>query len=182
VSDAELDLIAGAGATVIHCPTSNMYLASGAAPVRKMLDRRISIALGTDGSGSNNSQDLLECAKIAALLAKHATGDAQAALPEEIVRMLIGPASPGLRASAPADITIVNLDNARCQPVHSAASALVYNASGADVHTVIVAGEILLDAGRVTMLDEAALLEACRRAAADLMRRAGVAGSVGVNR
>jgi 5-methylthioadenosine/S-adenosylhomocysteine deaminase len=182
VSDAELDLIAGAGATVIHCPTSNMYLASGAAPVRKMLDRRIPIALGTDGSGSNNSQDLLECAKIAALLAKHATGDAQAALPEEIVRMLIGPAAPGLQPGAPADITLVNLDNARCQPVHSAASALVYNASGADVHTVIVAGEILLDAGRVTMLDEAALLEACRRAAADLLRRAGVAGSVSTDR
>ena len=70
VTDAELDLIAESGATVVHCPTSNMYLASGAAPVRKMLDRGISVALGTDGSGSNNSQDLLECAKIGALLAK----------------------------------------------------------------------------------------------------------------
>lgn len=182
VSDAELDLIAGAGATVVHCPTSNMYLASGAAPVRKMLDQRIPIVLGTDGSGSNNSQDLLECAKIAALLAKHATGDAQAALPEDIIRMMIGPATPGLRPGAPADITIINLAHARCQPVHSVASALVYNASGADVHTVIVGGEILLDAGRMTRLDEAALLEACRRAAHDLMQRAGLAGSAGVNR
>jgi cytosine/adenosine deaminase-related metal-dependent hydrolase len=70
----------------------------------------------------------------------------------------------------------VNLDNARCQPVvSSAASALVYNASGADVHTVIVGGEILLDADRVTMLDEGELLEASRRAADDLMRRAGIA-------
>lgn len=196
VTDSELDLIAESGATVVHCPTSNMYLASGAAPVRKMLDRGIPVVLGTDGSGSNNSQDLLECAKIAALLAKHATGDAQALLPRDVLRMLTtdgarlwgdgtgnthyatrntptGQLTPGTAA----DIAIVNLDNVRCQPVHSASSALIYNASGADVHTVIVGGEILLDAGRVTMLDEAALLETCRCTAADLMRRAGVADS-----
>ncbi len=182
VTDAELDLISWSGATVIHCPTSNMYLASGAAPVRKMLDRGIPVRLGTDGSGSNNSQDLLECAKVAALLAKHATGDAQALLPADVVRMLtLGGGGAGerrcgvLAVGALADITIVDLNNARCQPVHSAVSALVYNASGADVHTVIVGGEILLDAGRMTMLDEAELLEASRRAAADLMRRAGIA-------
>jgi 5-methylthioadenosine/S-adenosylhomocysteine deaminase len=212
VTEAELDLIAQSGATVVYCPTSNMYLASGAAPVRKMLDRGISVALGADGSGSNNSQDLLECAKIGALLAKHATGDAQALLPVDIIRMLTvdgarlwagewesgragerekgrrgegekaSPAHPLARAplyghlapGAPADITIVDLNNARCQPVHSAASALVYNASGADVHTVIVGGEILLEAGRVVALDEAGLFEACRVAADELMRRAGI--------
>ena len=65
-----------------------MYLASGAAPVRKMLDRGIPVALGTDGSGSNNSQDLLECAKIGALLAKHAGRDAQALVPADVMRML----------------------------------------------------------------------------------------------
>jgi 5-methylthioadenosine/S-adenosylhomocysteine deaminase len=200
VTEAELDLVAGSGATVVHCPTSNMYLASGAAPVRKMLDRGIPVALGTDGSGSNNSQDLLECAKIGALLAKHATGDAQAMLPADIIRMLtvdgarlwggewkngttgewektsLTPPLPhSLRPGAPADIAIVNLNNARCQPVHSAASALVYSASGADVHSVIVGGEILLDAGRVVRLDEAGLSESCRVAADDLMRRTGIA-------
>ncbi len=197
VTDAELDLISWSGATVVHCPTANMYLASGAAPVRKMLARGIPVALGTDGSGSNNSQDLLECAKIAALLAKHATGDAQALLPADVVRMLVGRGDAGtqgrggagtrrrgdaetrgrgeLVAGAPADITIIDLNNPRCQPVHSAASALVYNAVGPDVHTVIVGGEILLDAGRVTMLDEDALLAQCREAAAALMKRAGIA-------
>jgi 5-methylthioadenosine/S-adenosylhomocysteine deaminase len=162
-----------------------MYLASGAAPVRKMLDRGIPVALGADGSGSNNSQDLLECAKIAALLAKHATGDAQALLPAEVVAMMMsrqdgwagGPLRDGgtLKPGAPANITIVDLNNARCQPVvSSVASALVYSANGGDVHTVIVDGEILLDAGRVTMLDEAELLETCRVAAGRLMARAGI--------
>lgn len=173
VSDAELDLIAAAGATVVHCPTSNMYLASGAAPVRRMLDRGIRVTLGTDGSGSNNSQDLLECAKIAALLAKHATGDAQALLPAEVAPMLIGPAR-WLQVGAPADISIIDLRNTRCEPVHSVASALVYNACGADAHSVLVGGQLLLDAGRLTTVDEAALLDACREAAAKLMERAGI--------
>lgn len=179
VSDAELDLIAAAEATVVHCPTSNMYLASGAAPVRKMLDRSIRVTLGTDGSGSNNSQDLLECAKVAALLAKHATGDAQALLPADVVRMICGANGPALRVGAAADVTIINTANARCEPVHSMASALVYNASGADAHIVIVGGQIVLDAGRVTTVDEVALLDECRKAAAKLMKRAGIRGNKG---
>jgi 5-methylthioadenosine/S-adenosylhomocysteine deaminase len=190
VTDAEIDLIAQAGATVVYCPTSNLYLASGAAPVRKMLDRGIDVAIGADGSASNTSQDLLECAKVGALLAKHASSDAQALVAADAIRMMtIGGArlwSGGAAArerrsglgrlapDAPADVVLVNLNNARCQPVHSAASALVYNASGPDVHTVIVGGDILLDAGRVTVLDEAALLEACRRAAGQMMKRAGI--------
>ena len=68
----------------------------------------------------------------------------------------------------------MDLGNARCEPVHSVASALVYNASGADAHTVIVDGRLLLDAGRVTAVDEAALIEECRGAAARLMERAGI--------
>ena len=188
VTDAEIDLIAQAGATVVYCPTSNLYLASGAAPVRKMLDRGINIAIGADGSASNTSQDLLECAKVGALLAKHASGDAQALVAADAIRMMtiagarlwggeaeerrsgLGRLLPG----APADVVLVDLNNARCQPVHSVASALVYNASGPDVHTVIAGGEILLDAGRVTVLDEAALLEECRRAAGLMMKRAGI--------
>jgi 5-methylthioadenosine/S-adenosylhomocysteine deaminase len=77
-------------------------------------------------------------------------------------------------AGARADLTIVDLNNARSMPVHRPESALVYNASGADVHTVLVDGCVLLDAGRVTVLDEAALLEECRQAAQDLLRRADI--------
>jgi 5-methylthioadenosine/S-adenosylhomocysteine deaminase len=185
VDDAEIELIAQAGATVVHCPTSNLYLASGAAPVRKMLDRGIAVALGTDGSASNTSQDLLECAKIGALLAKHVAVDAHAMVAADVIRMMTtdgarlwgGPNEPqrrGLTPGAPADITLIDLNTVRCQPVHRAAAAVAYNASGPDVHSVIVGGEVLLDAGRVTMLDERTLLEACRDAAARLMRRAAI--------
>jgi 5-methylthioadenosine/S-adenosylhomocysteine deaminase len=69
---------------------------------------------------------------------------------------------------------LVNLDNARCMPVHKPESALVYNANGPDVDSVIVDGRVLLDAGHVTVLDEAALLEECREAARRLLARADV--------
>lgn len=184
VNDTELDLIAAGGAVVVHCPVSNMYLASGAAPVREMLKRDIPVALGTDGPASHNSQDLLETMKIAALLAKVATGDATALLPMDVLRMvtltgaqLLGRADLGqLKPGFKADITLVNLDTARAMPVHHPESALVYNAAGPDVHTVIVDGQILLDAGRVVMLDETALLAECRAAATQLLARAGVTG------
>lgn len=182
LEERELDLIAASGATVIHCPVSNMYLASGIAPVRKMLERGIPVALGTDGSASHNSQDLLETLKIAVLLAKVSTGDATALLPADALRMvtvagasLLGQAYTGqLGPGAKADITLVNLNTVRSMPVYRPDSALVYNASGPDVHTVMVDGRLLLDAGRVTMLDEAALLEECRQAARHLLKRAGL--------
>jgi 5-methylthioadenosine/S-adenosylhomocysteine deaminase len=182
VNDAELDQIAASGAVVVHCPVSNMYLASGIAPIRQMLDRSIPVALGSDGPASNNSQDLLEVLKTTVLLSKVSSGDATALLPLDALRMLttagarllqrtdLGSLTPGSKA----DLTIVDLNNTRAMPVHRADSALVYNASGPDVHTVIVDGQILLDNGRITVIDEESLLTECRLAAADLLQRAGV--------
>ncbi|MGD8793662.1 MAG: amidohydrolase [Anaerolineae bacterium] len=182
LDEGELDLVAASGAVVVHCPVSNMYLASGVPAVCQMLARGIPVALGTDGPGSQNSQDMLESLKVAALLAKVSTCDANAVLPLDLLRMAtvdgarllgrddIGRIVPGARA----DLALVDLNNARSMPVHRPESALVYNASGGDVHTVLVEGRILLDAGQVTVLDEGALLEKCRRAAQDLLRRAGV--------
>lgn len=182
VNDREIELIAASGASVIHCPVSNMYLASGAAPVSQMLARGISVTIGTDGSASHNSQDMLETLKAAALLARVSTGQATALPPGEALRMattagaqLMGRADLGrLAPGAKADITLVNLNNARCMPVHRPDSALVFNAGGADVHTVMVDGRILLEAGQVTGLDEYDLLDRCRRAARALLNRAGV--------
>lgn len=182
VDDGELDLIAGSQASVVHCPVSNMYLASGVAPLRQMLERGIPVALGTDGPASHNSQDLLETLKVAVLLAKVYSGDARVLSSMAALHMItvagarllgrqdLGRILPGARA----DITLVDLNNVRCMPVHHPESALVYNADGPDVHTVIVDGRVLLDAGRVTMLDEAALLAECRQRASRLLERAKV--------
>jgi 5-methylthioadenosine/S-adenosylhomocysteine deaminase len=182
VTETEIDLIAASGATVVHCPVSNMFLASGMAPITTMLARGIPVALGTDGPASHNSQDILETMKVAALLAKIESSNPTAVLPSDILTMVtgtgarvlgrtdLGSIKPGMKA----DLTLVNLNTVRAMPVHSPASALVYNAAGPDVHTVMVDGQILLDAGRVTVLDEEVLLDESRVAARRLMKRTGL--------
>ncbi len=181
LSPHEVDLIAASGSVVVHCPTSNMYLASGIAPVPALVRRGVPVALGTDGSASHNSQDLLETMKMAILLAKVGSGDPMALVPMEVLVMAtragslimnngaVGRLAPGSKA----DVTLVDLNKPHVMPVFRADSALVYNCNGPDVHTVIVDGRVLLDAGRVTMLDEEELLEACRQAATRLWKAAG---------
>lgn len=182
VDDTELEYIAHSKSIVVHCPVSNMYLASGIAPVRKMLDRQIVVTLGTDGSASNNSQDMLTTIKVAALLARIGTGSAAALMPDDVLRMatvngahLFSRHDLGyLAVGNKADIIIVDLNTTRSTPVYSLTSALVHTASGPDVHTVIVDGRVLLDAGRVTMVDETTLLTECREAASRLIERVGM--------
>ena len=189
LEEKEIEAIASEGATVVHCPTSNMYLASGIAPVPEMLAREIPVALGTDGSASNNTQDILETVKTAALLARTGSGRATALTPLEALRMVttagarfLGRQDLGqITAGFAADLTLVNLNTLRAAPVHNAAGALVFNASGPDVDTVIVDGRLLLDGGRLTMLNEDDLMEQCRQAAGRLLARAGVKGERGVS-
>lgn len=183
LEDDEMDLIADAGATIVHCPVSNMYLASGAPRVIEWRKRNIPIALASDGPGSNNSQDMLEVLKFTACLQKVETLDATALLPENVLEMAYrgGASALGLRdeigrlaPGALADIVIVNLGRAHIAPVYSPQSALVYNANGNDVDTVIVGGDILVRAGRATRVNEASLIADCQRAAEAMWSRAGI--------
>lgn len=183
LDDEEQDLIARAGSTIVHCPVSNMYLASGVPQVIAWRKRGIPIALATDGPGSNNSQDILEVLKTTACLQKVDQLDATALLPRDVLEMglwggaramgldgEIGRLAPGMLA----DIILVDLRRLHISPVHSAASALVYNANGNDVDTTIVGGQVLLRGGRLTMLDEAGLIADCQRAADKMCARAGI--------
>ncbi|MFN8453648.1 MAG: amidohydrolase [Anaerolineae bacterium] len=154
VSEAEIELMAQSGSVVVHCPVSNMYLASGIAPVRSMLEAGLTVALGTDGPASHNSQDLLETMKVAALLLGVSTAEDGVAAARcaahghagrsAVLRFAdLGQITPGYKV----DLTLVDLNTVRSMPVHHPESAVVYNASGADVHTVMVDGQILLEAG-----------------------------------
>jgi 5-methylthioadenosine/S-adenosylhomocysteine deaminase len=181
LSAEEVDLIAERGAQVIHCPTSNMYLASGTAKVPEMLRRGIPVALGTDGPGSNNSQDMLELLKITALLAKIDTMNATALLPADVLRMatVAGARATGqgggtLEVGAPARIIVVDIDTPRGAPVHSPASALVYSATGPDVDAVIIGTQFMVRGKQVQGIDVPALLAECREAARRLVARAGL--------
>lgn len=179
----EQDRVAGRGSLIVHCPVSNMYLASGIAPVGEWRRRGIPVALATDGPGSNNSQDMLEVLKTTACLQKVGSLDAQALLPADVLEMALHGGARAMRLDgqigrlapgALADIILVNLARPHIAPVHSAASALVYNANGNDVDTVIVGGQILVRGGKLTQLDEARLVAECQTAAEGIIARAGI--------
>lgn len=183
LDDDELDLIATRGAVVVHCPVSNMYLASGVARILDMRARGITIALASDGPGSNNRQDMFEVLKATALLQKVHGLDPVAVQPEEALTMACrgGARAFGLtdevgaiEAGRKADLLVVDLRSVFTAPVHRVASALVFNAMPAHLSHVLVDGRILLDEGRLTMLDERALVAAAQEAARDLLARADV--------
>ncbi|MCS6907765.1 MAG: amidohydrolase [Anaerolineales bacterium] len=182
VSEEEMDLIASSGATIVHNPISNMYLASGIPKVVEWRKRNIPVALATDGPGSNNSQDLLEVLKFTACLQKVATLDATVLSPEQVVEMVYQGGARAMRLSdkigrlapgAYADLVLVNLQRPHISPVHSPVSALVYNANGNDVDTVIVGGKIVVRQGRLLTVNEERLIADCQRAAERMAERAG---------
>jgi 5-methylthioadenosine/S-adenosylhomocysteine deaminase len=183
LEDFELDLVEKHNALVVHCPVSNMYLASGVARVPEMLERGITVALATDGPGSNNNQDMMEVLKTTALLHKVNTLNAMILLPEDVLDMACRGGSVAfgmpdqigsLEKGKKADVVLVDLDTPMAMPVHKAASALVYNASNRDVDTVIVDGKILMKDKVILFTDEKAMLARARKVCGELFERAGV--------
>jgi 5-methylthioadenosine/S-adenosylhomocysteine deaminase len=183
LEDYEIDLIAKHHALVVHCPVSNMYLASGVARIPDMLEKGIVVALGTDGPGSNNNQDMLELLKVTALLHKVNSLDATILLPEDVLWMACrgGAAAFGmpeaigsLEVGKKADVVLVDLDTPMAMPVHRIPSALVYSAGTRDVDTVIVNGQILMRNKEILFLDEKSLLDQARQACRQLFERAGM--------
>jgi 5-methylthioadenosine/S-adenosylhomocysteine deaminase len=184
LNDEELEMIARHGAIVVHCPVANMYLASGVARIPEMLNMGITVALATDGPGSNNSQDMMELLKTTALLHKVNTLNAMILLPEDILRMACrgGAESFGLpdqigalTVGRKADVVLVDLNTPFAMPVHKVPSALVYNINAKEVDTVIVNGDFLMRDKKILFVDEEALLHEARKACTDLFNRAGVA-------
>lgn len=178
LDENEINLAVDAGATMVHCPVANMYLASGAAPVRRWLDRGLNVALATDGPGSNNSQDMMEVLKFTACLQKVTALDAMVLYPRDVLTMAVrggaralgrddlGVLAPGMKA----DIITVNLRAPHVGPVHRVDSALVYNANGNDVVNVLVDGRLVVRDHRSTMLDEDEIMEQAQ-ARIDVLRQ-----------
>jgi len=169
--DGELDQLAEAGVHVLHCPESNLKLASGFCPVVRLLNAGVNVALGTDGAASNNDLDMLGEMRTAALLAKGMTQDAAALPAHQALRMatLHGARALGLEseigsitAGKAADLAAVRLDGIETQPVYHPVSQLVYAASRNDVTDVWVNGRHLLSERTLTTLDPAAVLARAR--------------------
>ncbi|MEM9130933.1 MAG: amidohydrolase [Actinomycetota bacterium] len=182
LDDEELDLIARRDAVVVHCPVSNMYLASGVARILDMRARGIRVALASDGPGSNNRQDMFEVLKATVLLQKVHHLDAMALQPEDAITLACrgGSAATGidgigmLAPGSLADVLVVALDSVFTAPVHRVPSALVFCASPADVRHVLVDGRLVIDDGAVVGVDEKALMAEASAAAGKVFARAGV--------
>ena len=168
---AEIALLARLGCSVAHCPSSNLKLASGIAPVSGMLSSGINIGIGTDGAASNNRLDVLGEMRFAALLAKATSENAEALPAHAALRMAtlnaaqalglerkIGSIEPGKSA----DLCAVNLDSIELSPCYDPASHLVYAAGREDVSDVWVAGRQLVGSGRILHMDEGAIMRKAR--------------------
>ena len=162
VDDDEIALLGESGVGVVHCPESNMKLASGVAPVPKMLAARLRLGLGTDGAASNNDLDMIGEMGSAARLHKVAGPDPTAAPARAVLRMAtIGGAEAlhmeerigSLEAGKRADVIVVDLSGPNALPLFDPASHLVYSAHSDAVQTVVVEGKVLMERRRVKTID-----------------------------
>ncbi len=168
LEESEIALLAENNCTVAHCPTSNMKLASGAAPIARLSARGVRVGLGTDGAASNNRLDLLQEMRQAGLLAKVVTGDATVLDAHELLRMstLNGAAALGLedrigsiRPGKAADLCAVRLDAIETQPCFNPVSHLVYAADRGQVSHVWVNGVLKCENGHLLGQDVRQLLD-----------------------
>ena len=178
LSQADLELLRQKNVSVAHCPESNLKLASGAAPVAAMLQAGINVGLGTDGASSNNNLDLLEEMRTAALLQKLVTQDPTAVPAYTALRMATtgGARVLGLeneigvlKAGKKADLILLNSQAPHLYPQHNHYANLVYAAHSADVDTVLVNGEILMENRNVLTIDETEVLAQVKACAQRLM-------------
>ena len=167
LEDAEIVRLAAAGASVVHCPESNLKLASGFCPVARLLAAGVNVCLGTDGAASNNDLDMLGEMRTAALLAKGVAGRADAVTAEQVLAMAtlngaralglgedIGSIEPGKWA----DLCCVDLARPATWPVYDPVAQLVYATGRDQVTDVWVAGRRQVAEGRLTRLDDAAIV------------------------
>ena len=168
LEESEIERIAECGAHVVHCPESNLKLASGFCPVAKLLAAGVDVALGTDGAASNNDLDMIQEMRTASLVAKAVARDATAVPAHRAISMAtiagaralgrddeIGSLVPGKAA----DMIAVDLGAVETQPVYDAASQIAFSASRRQVSDVWVAGRVLLRNGALLTVDEDRLLE-----------------------
>jgi 5-methylthioadenosine/S-adenosylhomocysteine deaminase len=178
MDEGDLDLLQERGAIPIHSPKSNMKLGSGIAPVTEMLRRGMPVALGTDGSASNDLQDMFEEMRFAALLHKVAAQDPSVISAVDVFRMATengaraccidaGTLDPGRLA----DLAIVNLRKPHLLPVHDIVNSLVYCVRAQDVETTIINGRIVMRNRRLLTMEEEQVLTLAEEWGTDLRKR-----------
>jgi 5-methylthioadenosine/S-adenosylhomocysteine deaminase len=171
LEEAEIGVLAERGCSVVHCPQSNLKLASGFAPVEKLRNAGVNVALGTDSTASNNDLDLLEEMQTATLLAKGVSGNAATVSAAEALEMatLAGARALGLDGEIgsllpgkAADFVALDLSAANTQPVYDPASQVAYSCKSSQITDVWVRGKALMAAGALGWDDEDRILAQAR--------------------
>jgi len=179
----EIARLAETGTSISHNPSSNTKLASGFAPIPEMLAAGVNVALGCDGGPSNNSYDMIREMKLAAVIHKARALDPLVVPAETVLEMatINGARALGLEdeigsleAGKKADFVVLDMDRAGLVPSPNPVSTLVYAATGGDVDTVVVDGQVVVKSGRLLTLDEETVVAEARQRAAEVYERAGV--------
>ncbi len=181
----EIEMLAKTGTHAVHCPTSNMKVPGGVAPVPELIDAGVNVGLGTDGLKENNNFDMLEEMKFAALLHKVNKLDATTMPANQVLEMatINGAKALGLEEEIgsigegkKADIITVDLHKLHLTPVlfgefFNAVSHLVYAANGADVNDVIIDGKIVMEDRKLKNVNEDKIIEEATRKTQALLER-----------
>ena len=171
LSAEDITTVADTGTHVIHCPSSNLKLASGLCPVPRLLENGVNVAIGTDGAASNNMLDMFSEARLTALAAKISSGKATALPAHEALRMatIYGARALGLddhigslEVGKAADLIAIDLERLECGPVYDPHSTLIYTATGSAVSDVWVSGKRLVKQRTLQTLDSKNLGERMR--------------------
>ena len=182
LSNDEIRVLKRTGTHVVHCPSSNLKLGSGIAPVTKLLEEGVSVSLGADGAPCNNRLDMFTEMRTAALLQKALHGPEVLAA-NQVLRMatIDGARALGLEAEVGslevgkrADVAVVRLGQVHTSPASDAVSSLVYAATASDVKDVIIDGREVMRDRKLLTLDEAEVIAEANGQAELLMARAGL--------
>ncbi|MCK5661903.1 MAG: TRZ/ATZ family hydrolase [Thiotrichaceae bacterium] len=168
LQDEEIDLLKQYGVNIVHCPESNMKLASGFCPVSQLKSKKVNVALGTDGAASNNDLDMLGEMRTAAFIAKGINQDASTLPAYDILKMatINGAKALGLEAitgslsiGKAADVIAIDLNHLETQPVYNPISQIVYAANRDQITDVWVQGKHLLNKRQLTTLDSEKIIK-----------------------
>ena len=178
LSDNEIEIIKRNDVKISHNPCSNMKLASGIAPVSKLIENDICVSIGTDGASSNNNLDLIEELKTASLLQKVHTLDPKVLTSDEAIAMgtIKGAEALGLddeigsiEVGKKADIILIDTNSANMTPDSSNLNSnIIYSANGSNVDTTICNGKILMENKKLVVLDEQEIYDKARKAIKEL--------------
>ncbi|MDR3278148.1 MAG: amidohydrolase [Oscillospiraceae bacterium] len=182
VTDSDMELLRQYNVTAVHCPSSNLKLGSGVAPIPKLLEKGVNVALGTDGASSNNNLNLFEELHLAAMLHRGAAMNPSLLPPAETLKIATanGAAAQGrgdtgvIREGYKADFAVLSLNKPHLTPVHDLLSDAVFAAQGSDVELTVVDGKILYRDGKFLTFDVSEAMEksaAAARRIADSLRQ-----------